>query len=473
MSPRPLALLALLVLPCGVRAGVRPAHGGTIRIALPAPPLSGSCADRAAELLVSRALSAPLLELDERGELQPGVLDEVPRPEAGGRAFRLRVRPGLRDASGRSLGAADVAARLVALLRDPPPARDAWVALPILGADAFVEGRAALLAGVQVLSPYELLVTLAFPLPEFPHLLASAPAALPGAGPFLSAGRRSPAEPLLLVGNDHHHRGRPFADSIELSAPDARSAARLLEHGDLDLVLRPEAAGGRQGPSLVPLTVTVAALNAARLGPGARTIRDTLSGLDRTELSRRFVRGPSQALRSLVPSALLPGAPASGTPEDEPAPPAPPRLAILADASGPDQRALAERLQVKLFDAGSRATVELLEPERFRARLLAGDYDVALVSVPLLAFRPALAVAQIVYAVRGAGAARRALAELAGLDAGAALEATARVARELDLVPLVASGVRASLGPALQGFAPAPDGSFDPGDLWRLGGAAP
>jgi peptide/nickel transport system substrate-binding protein len=60
------------------------------------------------------------------------------------------------------------------------------------------------------------------------------------------------------------------------------------------------------------------------------------------------------------------------------------------------------------------------------------------------------------------------MAELAGLSGEAALEAAGRLARDLDLVPLVVSGLRASLGPRLQGVAAGADGGLDPGALWLL-----
>jgi peptide/nickel transport system substrate-binding protein len=146
---------------------------------------------------------------------------------------------------------------------------------------------------------------------------------------------------------------------------------------------------------------------------------------------------------------------------------------LLADASAPDQRALAERLQVKLFDRGVRAALDLVPAERFRARLAAGDYDVALCWVPVLAPAPAPAAAQIAYAVRGAGAARRALEALAGVAPDAVRREADRLARELGIVPLVAASPRSSLGPALQGLAPGGDGAIDLGDLWLLGAGAP
>ena len=461
------AVLAALVLaPAPSAAGVRPAYGGTVRIGVAAPPSVVPGAPSSADALIERATSAPLLEVDGAGALVPGALAEVPVAEAGARAFRLRVRPGLTDASGRPLGAPDVAARLAALLAPGPRSPDAWAALPVLGADALLDGRAPLLAGVQVLSPSELLVTLAFPLPELPWLLASSALALPGAGPFTLAPRRTPSDPVVLVHNDRHHRGRPYADELRLEVTDARTASRLLEQGRIQLVLRPEGAGPR-AVALSPLTVTVAALQPSRLGPGAAAVRAALAAVDRGELARRFVRGPAEPMRTLVPPAILPGGAA------EPAAPAgappPARIALLADAGEPDQRALAERLQVKLFDRGVRASVELVDSARHRARVAAGDYDVALVPVRVEALRPALAAGQVAYAVRGAAAARRTLAALAGLEGDAAAAAAASAGRDLDLVPLVATGLRATPAPALQGATPRPDGGLDPGALWLLG----
>lgn len=464
MRARILALAALV--PALAAAGVRPGYGGTVRIGVPAGAQPG---DPTLDALAQRAVSAPLLEIDSRGQLVPGALAEVPAAEAGGRAFRLRLRPGLADATGRPFGAAELSERLATLLSRDTPSPHAWVALPILGADAVLEGRAPLLAGVQVLSASELLLTLAFPLPELPWLLATLPLAVPNAGPFLAASRRSPSDPLLLRANEHHHRGRPFADAVELRPVDARGAARQLAQGGLDLVLRPDAAGGRPRPASPPLTATVAVLHRARLGAGAEAVRRALGSLDRSELARRFVRGPAEPLATLVPPAILPGAPAAAPHAATPAV-GPARVALLADAAAPDQRPLAERIQVKLFDAGVRATVELVDHARYAQRLASGEYDVALLSVSVAGLRPALAAGQIVFAARGPAAARRAMAELAGLSGEAAVAAADRLARDLDLAPLVASGLRASLGPALQGFTPRPDGTFDPGELWLLSG---
>jgi peptide/nickel transport system substrate-binding protein len=282
-------------------------------------------------------------------------------------------------------------------------------------------------------------------------------------GPFL-APRENPSggAALRLAANPHHARGRPFADALEIVAADARRAGRLLETGQAELVLRPEphgaaavAAGSR--------VVTVAALNAARLGAAAQGVRRVLAALDRTDLARRFTRGPSEPLLRIVP-------PVDGPSPLPPPPPPPERIAtrplrFLVHATAPDQRALAARIQVKLFDRGVRALVEAAEEARFADRLAAGDYDVALVPVPLVARSPVLVAAQVAHVTRGAAAARRVLAALAGKAPAEALAATEGIGRDLDLVPLVATGTHASVAPRLRLGA-------DAGDLWLVGGGA-
>jgi peptide/nickel transport system substrate-binding protein len=62
---------------------------------------------------------------------------------------------------------------------------------------------------------------------------------------------------------------------------------------------------------------------------------------------------------------------------------------------------------------------------------------------------------------------------MAGLSGEEARRAADGIAARLGLVPLFASGLRASPGPALRGVRPLPDGTLDPGDLWLFQGGAP
>jgi peptide/nickel transport system substrate-binding protein len=467
-----LAALAALLSPSPAAAGVRPVYGGELQVALPFPPRLSDPALATAwpDLVATRAVHATPLLLGPDGALAPGLLAEVPLAQAGGRAFRLTLREGLRFADGTPLGALDLAASLARLLRPEVASPHAWLALPIAGAERVLEGTAASLSGIQVLSDRELLVTLSFPMPEFPAALAALPAAVvspsgAGAGPFRPEGRGR------LVANEHHWRGRPYADALALSSPDPRAAARALEAGALDLSLRPEASPG--AAPLPLLTLTYAAVNGRRLGPSADPVRRALASLDRADLARRFVRAPAEPLEALLPGSILPAALPAAAPAGDGPPPA--RLVVLVPGWLADARTVAERLQVKLFDAGLRAVLEPADPARHAARLAAGDFDVALLSVPLLATAPALAAGQVAQAVGGTRAARRAEAALAGQPGEVAPAAAEALRAELDLWPLLASGARAAAGPGLQGLAPGADGAFDAGDLWRWrpGSAAP
>jgi len=485
VSARALAVALAVGLATPAAAGVRPAHGGVLRLGLPALPRTAdpALAVELPDVVAARATSGALLALDARGELVPALLAEVPQPEAGGRAFRLRLRADAVTWTGAPITADDLASAFTRLASPATGSPHAWAILPVLGADAMLAGRAAALAGVQVVGERELLVTLAAPLPEFAHALAALPFAMPGAGPFVPPASLEPrGGAIALARNDRCPAGRPYLSSLVLALADGRgdprAAARALDRGDLDLVLRPEPAGTRGGPAFPALVATVAALQAGRLGSGAVAVRRALAALDRADLARRYARGPSEPMTTLVPPALLPGVAADGafalaSGEAPGGFPAASRLALLVPEGAPDVRSAAERIQVKLFDAGVRVAVEAVPRARFDARLAAGDYDVAIVPVAVLAARPSLAAAQVAHAVRGADGARSALAALAGLPPAEAATAAAELSRALDLVPLFASAPRATTGPAAQGLRPDPAGAFDPGELWRLGGGPP
>ncbi|WP_243338755.1 ABC transporter substrate-binding protein [Anaeromyxobacter soli] len=464
---------ALALAPGLALAGVRPAPGGSVTLALPAEAriADPALAQDAADLVLARATSAPLLERDAGGRLVPGVLAEVPTSEDGGRTWRLRVRDGLVTAAGAPLGAAEVAAAVARLLSRAPASPHAWAALALLGADGVLAGRAAAPEGLRVVSARELVLTLALPLPELPDLLAALPLAVAGAGPFVLPSAPARGAPWVLRANPAAPGGRPFLDALALQVVDARAAARLLARGKVELVLRPERAGDAAGPALPPLRATVAALGPG-LGPRAAAVRAALASVDRAALARRFARGAAVPLSTLVPPALLAVAAVPASAPNAPGASAPGRLRILVRGDAADPRAIADRLQVTLFDRGITAAVDAVDRERFAARLAAGDYELALVEVQVLAARPALAAAQIATAVRGPAAGRRALGALAGLDGAPAAAAAERLARELDLVPLVATAPRASAAPALQGIAVGPEGLLDPGALWLLGGEA-
>lgn len=456
--------LAVALGPALVTAADRPTYGGELRIALPVPPrvADPALAREPQDLWLARALHATPLGFQGAGALGPGLLERVPEPQQGGRAFQLTLRTGLRFSDGTPLLARDLAASLARLLRPEVGSPHAWVAVAIQGADEVVAGRAASLPGVQVLSDRELLVTLAFPFPAWPAALAALPAAVisptgAGAGPFRRDGSGRP------VASDQHWRGRPYADALAYVAPDPRAAAQALERGAADLVARPD---GTAGLPQARTVVALVAVNGHRLGQGAPAVRRVLATLDRQDLVRRFVRAQAEPLTTLLPDHLVDG------PVAPPAPvagPAPARLTLLLPGWLADARAVADRLQVRLFDAGVKAALEPLDQPRLAARLAAGDYDVALLVVPLLSHEPALAAGQVAGTLGGPRAARRAEQALAGVTGDQRGQALELVRAELDLWPLYAAGGRLRAASGVGGVCPWPDGSLDPGDLWRAG----
>ncbi len=466
---RALALAALLAAARAGGGALPPRYGGEIRVALTELPsdLDPARASTPAELLAARALHATLVELLPSGELRPGLLAGLPEAEAGGRAFRMRLRPGLRFQDGQPLLAADVAASLSRLLQPAVRSPHAWLALAIQGAEAVREGRAASLAGVQVLSDLDLRVALDVPI-DLPRALAAAPAAIvsrsgAGAGPFRPGGRGDGT--LRLPAFDDCPSGRAYPDALVLTGLDARRAARAFSRGEIDLVLRPDAAPGAAAGELPALTATYALVNARRRGALAAPLRRRLAELDRGELTRLFVRGPALPLSGPLPPAVL-AAVAPPAPPAARLPGAPPRrLSLLVSSAAENHRAVADRIQVKLFDRGVRVVVESLAPPAFAARLAAGDWDLALAAVTFASASPQLATLQLAQALGGVPLARRALARLGEADAAAV---AAEVVEAAGAVPLFAVGLRASARPGLEGLAPRPDGTLDPGGLWTL-----
>ena len=481
--------MVIALAPAPGTAGVRPRYGGELRVLLPAPPaqLDPARAISPSDLAAVRAAHATLLEVDPRGELRPSMLETIPLPEAGGRSFRLRLAPGLHFQNGAPVTAADVARALSRLAA--PWSAHGWVAAPIRGFAAVHDGHAPSLAGVEVLSESELRVELAYPFAEFPQALAALPAAvvhvgpggqIAGAGPFRPAGP-VPGPGLRMVAFEGCAAGRPFADALVLAGSDARGAARALDRAEADVVLRPEAPPGGL-PAEPSLDEVVVALVSRRLGAAAGPTFAALAALDRAELARR-VRGPAKPLASLLPEPLLAARPSVLSPP--PGYPSgrsdraradgstlPARLSLLLAAEPGAPREAAERIQVKLYDRGTRVAVEPVPRPAFESRLAIGDFDIALVPVWLLARAPAVALGQVAWVLGGPARGAEALSRAARTGGSELPALAAELERELLAVPLYATGLRLSPRAAVQGVARAGDGTWAAGDTWFLPGGA-
>lgn len=436
---------------------------GELRLMLPGAPTAFDPAilHGTADLLLARAVHAGLLDLGPDGALQPALAAELPELSADGRVLRFRLRPGLRFHDGGPITAADAVESLSRLLRPEVRSPHGWIAAAIEGASEVRSGRAQVPSGLSTPSELELQIRLSEPLPGFLRALAAPPAALvragslAGAGPFRPAART--ADALKLVAFAGHHRGRPWCESLHLSWPEPAAAARRMARGEGDLALRLEVLPGFVPQELPLATAVVAQVRSQRLGPAAEQVHRALASLDRAELAR-LLRGPARPLASLDLSAPHPATPPAAGPRG---PALPARLGLLAPAS---LRALADKIQVKLFDRGVRVAVESVPDGSFAARLETGVHELALVPVALPSDDPALGLAALAAALGGSARGDAMLQEAARDPAGAAAAAEA----ELRAVPLALVWLRASAQPGLQGLAPARDGALDPGGLWLL-----
>jgi MarR-like DNA-binding transcriptional regulator SgrR of sgrS sRNA len=177
------------------------------------------------------------------------------------------------------------------------------------------------------------------------------------------------------------------------------------------------------------------------------------SAIDREDLTRLFVRAPAVPMPHLLPPALLSQAP-------KPRPSAPPAnsrtVTLLYDAANADQRAVAERIQVKLHDRGYKVALEPQPRNILRTRWAKKDFDLMLQSLLLPPVPgPALAV------VLDAGGRK----DLLGVELpliGSVADATARDARareravalapSVPILPLYAQGLGVRAVPELGGL---------------------
>lgn len=244
--------------------------------------------------------------------------------------------------------------------------------------------------------------------------------------PFRATGTQ-----LLAVAE--HPEGRPYVDELALTPTDLRTAERLLAQRKVQAII-----GSTQGDDAPQLFVITLSFSPA-LGAHLRAAIE--STVDRNDLARFFVRAPSAPLGGLLPPAL--GGPAAPPPRPaKPAALAPAReVTLLYDAGADDERAIAERLQVKLQPLGYRVALKGLARRELKVRL-AGDNELVLSSL-LLPPSPTAALAVLLDA---AGQRARIPTALQAIAAAADPDAKARelavqLQPELPIVPLATRGL--------------------------------
>ena len=414
----------------------RARYGGVLRVAVCTrpPETDPSLADAPSEAAVRALTGSPLCRLDAARRLRPLLASEI----AWEAPLRLRVelRTDLELSDGTALSAEDVLA--------------SWSRLS--QASSFSPYRALLFAlreeGVHTptsTTGRSLELPLAFSWPDLAASLCHPALAIrprtgsgTGVGPFRASSSTELQASLTFPS------GRPFVDKIALGFADERAALRRLALHQADLAI---GAASQKNASWNPpkLYATYLVFRTERTGGDFRLAFEAAIG--RGDLTRFFVPPPAQARYSLLPQASVPAA----APPPRPSAPSRPSgraLMLLYDESLPQQRLIAQRLQLKLHDLKYAIALRPLTRSALRAAWAAGQFDLMLQSVLLPpAAGPALAVALEI-----AGRHDLLAVELPPIGAlpdeaareRAALERARALLPSLDLIPLYAQGLSAA-----------------------------
>lgn len=400
-------------------AAGRPLAGGTLGVALtsPLPPNDPLLVSHAADAALLPLLASPLCR-----EEKTGVVPVLAKSLVWSSPTTLEVKawPGLLRADGFPLEPVHLARAWTRARTTPSPYR---------GLLSMLEGKMLETNGEVVT------LRLTHPFPELeralchPALAPASDARTEGVGPF-----RPQSSPLVFLANPFFPLGRPWADQLRWVPGDARAAERALAQRRVQLVL---GTGSAAAPQLS--RATYLQWRAAAVAPTFRAALE--SSLDRDELVRFFVRGPSAPLPGVVPGATgvaKPSAPAALTPARP--------LVVVVDAADDEHRALATRLQVKLHPLGYKVSVRAVARAELHRAWAAGDGDAFLLGVWLPA-QPAAALA-VALEVAQPGASHPDLAALpVGPERDAATVSLASsLGEKLPVMPLVLQGLALRLG---------------------------
>ena len=437
-----LAWLLLLGAAAPAGAAARASGGGTLTVGLIGlHPVAADSVEDSPEAFSARALLAlPLCRLLPR---QVPLLATFSRTHsAPTEEVQLLPVPEARFADGSPLRTSDIAQAWQRLVRDGSP----YLALlqPVAGlTEALEAAQRAPTGGLPL--------PLAFPWPDLEASLCH-----PAFTPYRSAKGAAPPEGIGLYAPGPEGRwvaargapgGPPFPSALSFPALQARAAGRRVLHGEVDAVL-----GESLEETASPMLYATYLVYAPESVP--QGLREALEAVDTEALVRSFVPGQAVPLHALLPPPLMESAPRPQPKPTAPRPTAGGRPFTLGYGLGnAEQRAVAERLQVLLHDAGYAVHLHADAPAALRQGRRAGTLQASLVSV-LLPPLPAPALAVVLGLAADGGLMSRELPPL-GAEADA-VERAARVAErvralapQLPVVPLYTRRLRAGLSQAL------------------------
>lgn len=455
---RRVALIAVVVVAAAAvaRGETRPRYGRKIVGSLLGQPasLDPVRVRSQAETQLAALLYDTLYRVGEEGEIVPHLAVDLPALSADGREARIRVAKGALFQDGSTLTAADVEQSLDRLSRSDA----AWLMAPVASVSHDRD---------------TVVLTLRRATPELAEILAAPQASITaggrppgkkpnGSGPFAPA--RGPARKgsILLVPWERHFAGRPYADKLDLRWFDAATAeARAYEVGELNLSFRgPVAFSGHEpkyptevtaGPAVVMAYVGFGRghgrafdnrdlRRAVSLAIGRESLRSIGTG-ERVEPTpfpiAQDLAGPEPSAADLEARVADARASLARAAPKVKALGARTTWELLVDRTRPDDREIGAKVVAALFRLGLSCKITELDAPALDARLLRGDYDLAVGQLAPPGPSPALQIAAA-FAAGGDGwaAAQMTSAPLA-IDA-----ALVAFAERLPVLPLFHRSIR-------------------------------
>lgn len=195
-----------------------------------------------------------LLGYDSGTTLEPRIAAEMPTVSEDGLVYTFKIRPGVKFSNGREVTADDVVYTLTRVLNPATASPGAGFYVGIQGAQAFIDGSAATVEGIQALDAQTVAFTLTAPDATFLNKMALNFAFLVpqeaveaagqdfgrqpvGTGPFTLVEWKS-GEYLVFERNPAYFQpGRPMLDKVTIRVGVEPSVAVLqLEKGDIHLM---------------------------------------------------------------------------------------------------------------------------------------------------------------------------------------------------------------------------------------------
>ncbi|MFL5321623.1 MAG: ABC transporter substrate-binding protein [Myxococcaceae bacterium] len=446
-------------------AASRARFGGIVRVAVigSAPDADPTLSDTPNEAAVLSLSAQPICRIDRNGQVVPTLAASLSHSTPT--QLRIALKPGLRFSGGQSINVHHVVDAWSKLLAPGTASPYRALFFPLRNGGTQLTGA--------ITPPSLIELSLAFPWPDLekslchPALTVTPPHSPAGLGPFLPA-----TAPGVFIFNLNYPEGRPYPERVVLTNTDERGAAKAYSLDQAQVILGgAPTADARTGPALYG---TWLVYQPSRVGNGFRGAFE--AAVDRTDLVRFFVRsGPSVVMSQLLPPALMPQSSSQHPVFPNGAPP-PSELTLLYDSGAEDQRAVAERIQVKLHDRGYRIALKGAPRSVLRSKWASGDFDFMLQGL-LLPPAPAPAFA---IALDLAGKRELLATELPTI--GSIADQAARDNRTRDradallptlpIIPLYAQGLAVTAKPEIENLAFDAQGLPTLGDTF-LGAPAP